>query len=108
VSLCVFVAPFGSGHSLKWNLGAINETDALNLGAEAIINMSQDIVADQLENDKYPSVKALFDYVGDLTLAWRRKMRPLMQVPKLMRRSQCHSSSSSDASTKLMQQKQMP
>jgi hypothetical protein len=28
---------------------AINETDALvNLGAEAIINMSQDIVADQL------------------------------------------------------------
>jgi hypothetical protein len=44
--------------------GAINETDALvNLGAEAIINMSQDIVADQLENDKYPSVKALFDYV---------------------------------------------
>jgi hypothetical protein len=35
--------------------GAINETDALvNLGAEAIINMSQDIVADQLENDKYP------------------------------------------------------
>jgi hypothetical protein len=62
--------------------GAINETDALvNLGAEAIINMSQDIVADQLENDKYPSVKALFDYVEDLTLAWR----PLMQVPKLMR-----------------------
>jgi hypothetical protein len=47
--------------------------------------MSQDIVADQLENDKYPSVKALFDYVEDLTLAWRRKMRPLMQVPKLMR-----------------------
>jgi hypothetical protein len=25
----------------------------VNLGAEAIINMSQDIVADQLENDKY-------------------------------------------------------
>jgi hypothetical protein len=32
----------------KWGTGAINETDALvNLG-EAIINMSQDIVADQL------------------------------------------------------------
>jgi hypothetical protein len=46
--------------------------------------MSQDIVADQLENDKYPSVKALFDYVEDLTLAWRRKMRDA--VPKLMRR----------------------
>jgi hypothetical protein len=36
----------------------------VNLGAEAIINMSQDIVADQLENDKYPSVKALFDVEG--------------------------------------------
>jgi hypothetical protein len=68
----------------KWGTGAINETDALvNLG-EAIINMSQDIVADQLENDKYPSVKALFDYVEG-SEAWRRKMRPLMQVPKLMR-----------------------
>jgi hypothetical protein len=45
--------------------------------------MSQDIVADQLENDKYPSVKALFDYVEDLTLA--EENAALMQVPKLMR-----------------------
>jgi hypothetical protein len=66
----------------RWGTGAINETDALvNLGAEAIINMSQDIVADQLRI-KYPW--ALFDYVEGSD-AWRRKMRPLMQVPKLMR-----------------------
>jgi hypothetical protein len=42
--------------------------------------MSQDIVADQLENDKYPRVKALFDYVEGSDFGG--EMRPLMQVPK--------------------------
>jgi uncharacterized protein (DUF2126 family) len=53
-----------------------------------------------MENDKYPSVKALFDYVEDLTLAWRRKMRPLMQNQKLMRQANAIAAAAADASTK--------
>jgi hypothetical protein len=49
--------------------GADNDIDAIaNLGAESILNMSQDILLDSGKNDMYPSVKAVETYINGFAI----------------------------------------
>jgi hypothetical protein len=71
--------------------------------------MSQDIVADQLENDKYPSVKALFDYVEGSDFGMAEENAAADASTKAdAAEANAIAAAAADASTKLMQQKQMP